>query len=177
MTDVRLTATNPADSSVVPVACNAKGELKLEEPLEFNGNLNGNLEVTGSGTFIGPVKSEDASSSSKWSALNEGYIVIQDPAANSGSIYLRCRKKVGDNQVEIRGDGSVSFASNKAGFTKDGNLFCTTLRGNIVMLNNLVNGLGEWVEYAPSTLKDLVEDPTQQKMEGWDEKDELSGSQ
>ena len=32
MSDVRLTATNPEDSSVVPVACNAKGELKLEEP-------------------------------------------------------------------------------------------------------------------------------------------------
>ena len=32
MTDVRLTATNPEDSSVVPVACNEKGELKLEEP-------------------------------------------------------------------------------------------------------------------------------------------------
>ena len=32
MTDVRLTATNPADSSVVPVACNEKGELLLEEP-------------------------------------------------------------------------------------------------------------------------------------------------
>ena len=32
MSDVRLTATNPADSSVVPVACNEKGELLLEEP-------------------------------------------------------------------------------------------------------------------------------------------------
>ena len=32
MADVRLTATNPEDSSVVPVACNAKGELLLEEP-------------------------------------------------------------------------------------------------------------------------------------------------
>ena len=32
MSDVRLTATNPEDSSVVPVACNAKGELLLEEP-------------------------------------------------------------------------------------------------------------------------------------------------
>ena len=31
MADVRLTATNPDDSSVVPVACNAKGELLLEE--------------------------------------------------------------------------------------------------------------------------------------------------
>ena len=32
MADVRLTAINPADSSTVPVACNAKGELLLEEP-------------------------------------------------------------------------------------------------------------------------------------------------
>lgn len=31
MADVRLTATNPEDSSVVPVACNAKGELLLEK--------------------------------------------------------------------------------------------------------------------------------------------------
>jgi len=33
MEDVRLTATNPADSSIVPVACNSKGELLLEEPI------------------------------------------------------------------------------------------------------------------------------------------------
>lgn len=31
MTDVRLTATNPVDSSVVPVACNTKGELLVEQ--------------------------------------------------------------------------------------------------------------------------------------------------
>ena len=37
MADVRLTATNSEDSSVVPVACNAKGELKLEEPLVVEG--------------------------------------------------------------------------------------------------------------------------------------------
>lgn len=34
MDDVRLTATNPEDSSVVPVACNSKGELLLEEPIQ-----------------------------------------------------------------------------------------------------------------------------------------------
>lgn len=33
MADVRLTATNPEDSSVVPVACNSKGQLLLEEPI------------------------------------------------------------------------------------------------------------------------------------------------
>ena len=37
MADVRLTATNPEDSSVVPVACNEKGELKLEEPQVVEG--------------------------------------------------------------------------------------------------------------------------------------------
>ena len=37
MADVRLTATNPADSSVVPVACNSRGELLLEEPISIEG--------------------------------------------------------------------------------------------------------------------------------------------
>ena len=57
MADVRLTATNPEDSSVVPVACNAKGELLLEEPQvpEFDGNVDGDLTVTGSATFAGTI--------------------------------------------------------------------------------------------------------------------------
>jgi hypothetical protein len=54
MSDVRLTATNPEDSSVVPVACNEKGELKLEEPIltpPFDGNLDGDLTVSGTAVF------------------------------------------------------------------------------------------------------------------------------
>jgi len=177
MTDVRLTATNPDNSSVVPVACNERGELRLEEPLQFDGNLDGSLDVEGSGTFHGPVKSEAVNDSSKWSALNEGYIVIQDPGADEGSIYLRCRTSSGVNQVEIRGSGSVSFANNQAGFTSEGYLFCKTLRGNIVMLNNLVNGLGEWVEYTPDTRKDLVQEKPEEKREERSEKDNSSESQ
>ena len=38
MADVRLTATNPQDSSVVPVACNSRGELLLEEPIVVEGD-------------------------------------------------------------------------------------------------------------------------------------------
>ena len=37
MADVRLTATNPEDSSVVPVACDAAGRLLLEEPQVVEG--------------------------------------------------------------------------------------------------------------------------------------------
>lgn len=58
MTDVRLTATNPEDSSVVPVACNAKGELKLEEPItppDYDWDLGGDLTVSGSASVAGEV--------------------------------------------------------------------------------------------------------------------------
>ena len=54
MSDVRLTALNPADSSPVPVACDAAGKLLLQDvPPPFDGNLSGDLTVTGSGTFGG----------------------------------------------------------------------------------------------------------------------------
>ena len=71
MADVRLTATDPTDSSVVPVACNAKGELLLEEPQvvvgpegpqgppgqngqdgdPFSGNFAGDVTFGGSAVF------------------------------------------------------------------------------------------------------------------------------
>ena len=52
MADVRLTATNPEDSSVVPVACDASGRLLLQElPPAFDGTVDGDLTVTGKGTF------------------------------------------------------------------------------------------------------------------------------
>lgn len=47
MTDVRLTALNPEDSQVYPVACNTSGELKLEKQETFDGNLDGDLTVEG----------------------------------------------------------------------------------------------------------------------------------
>ena len=45
MTDVRLTATNPDDSSVVPVACNSRGELLIEDvPIE---QINNDVTING----------------------------------------------------------------------------------------------------------------------------------
>ena len=49
MTDVRLTATNPTDSSVVPVACNSRGELLIEEvnieAIDNDLSISGNLQT------------------------------------------------------------------------------------------------------------------------------------
>ena len=66
MTDVRLTATNPADSSVVPVLCNEKGELKLEEPIEWDGTFAGDVEFgsrlkMAGGSAAGTIKMVDSS--------------------------------------------------------------------------------------------------------------------
>ena len=49
MADVRLTATNPEDSSVVPVACNSKGELLVDKPvieqIDNDVTIDGNLKL------------------------------------------------------------------------------------------------------------------------------------
>jgi hypothetical protein len=57
MADVRLTATTP-DGEVVYVLANEKGELRLEEPIVFDGNLSGNLNVSGDSTFEGRTTQE-----------------------------------------------------------------------------------------------------------------------
>jgi|TARA_R110001599_G_scaffold17277_1_gene69325 hypothetical protein len=52
MTDVRLTALNPVDSQVYPVACNTSGELIVEQ-VDPGPDLTvtGNLTVNGTATF------------------------------------------------------------------------------------------------------------------------------
>jgi hypothetical protein len=58
MTDVRLTALNPEDSKVYPVACNASGEL-LTDKAEIGPNISieGNLDVGGAAIFAGSITS------------------------------------------------------------------------------------------------------------------------
>ena len=91
MTDVRLTATNPEDSSVVPVLCNAKGELKLEEPLiiegppgqdgqdaasfvpDPNGNSTAGDVLTSTGTACTWQTPTRSAPFTKWSALLQPY--------------------------------------------------------------------------------------------------------
>ena len=177
MTDVRLTATNPEDSSVVPVACNAKGELKLEEPLiyEFDGDLDGDLTVSGTGTFDTAVRAggvhgfqADGAAIFGGSQLtigNDGTLSLATNAGGSGVLQ--------SSNYVLAGDGSCYFADGKAGITAEGHFWCKLAgRNQIVTLNNLVNGLGEWVEYDPN-----IRRPQDQELEPRSEKDISSESQ
>lgn len=167
MADVRLTATNPEDSSVVPVACNEKGELKLEEipDQSFDGNLQGDLTVSGSASFAGDVtvggdkitldatdgNADFAGVISNYRADNSGYIstnfvIAQRP---DGGGCIRVNNPDGTTTAQITGNGSAKFAEGKAGFTAEGHLWCTTRRGDTVILDATSNGLGSWVPYTP----------------------------
>ena len=222
MADVRLTAINPEDSSVVYVACNEKGELKLEEipDQSFDGNLDGDLTVSGSATFaggqlsiygsgaIGNPQDDDSGYLSTnfvttfrgdgaqvwrggpafntWTSeiyadgsatfaskhINLGnssdpYINVgtyvrrgmfdargpRGSASSSGAFVCSVADDANGTNAEttfiVWGDGSATFASRKAGFTKEGYLWCTTRRGDTVILDATSNGLASWVEYTP----------------------------
>ena len=266
MTDVRLTATNPEDSSVVPVACNAKGELKLEEPLAFDGNLNGDLSVTGSASFDGDVEAGrinvrnggsadsairtfDADGNQVFRAFGSGgvwigdaagagniqlngtgdasfagmvnglglksssYLLIDSSSSTASSNLIRANSGLGDDRFTVKTDGSASFSSNvsvgslysefsirntrpgggevtlggsdlhalwtkestvyinydgkaafaggKAGFTAEGHLWCTTVRGDTVILDATSNGMGSWQPYTPPTRREIIEEKVQ----------------
>ena len=252
-TVVRLTATTE-DGTVVYVLANAKGELKLEEPIappEFDGQLDGNLSVTGSAEFasditlreVGNVSTnviemrsdsnnyesiiearnsnggsnlvlrtgmpgnpadrlrinrfgdvliggDDVANTPNTTLSNDGSAVFAGGAArvwsngsfgvkntNGGStsaitvydpdnadkktITLRNTGHIdiggshvsslgsSNPNIRLRPNGMATFANGKAGFTEEGNLFCTTMRGDLVVLENTSGGFGAWVEYTP----------------------------
>ena len=129
MTDVRLTATNPDDSSVVPVACNAKGELKLEEPIDnsFDGNLDGDLTVSGSAEFAGDIESATnvfvgdydlTSTTSDGVRLQPGILKVQRPSTIPDSASALEIHRGTQQVFGLLADGSASFAGD---ITADGN--------------------------------------------------------
>jgi hypothetical protein len=60
MSDVRLTATNPADSSVVAVACNARGELMTVAPVIEK--IPNDVEIEGDLTVTGTINGDNGES-------------------------------------------------------------------------------------------------------------------
>lgn len=167
MTDVRLTATNPEDSSVVPVACNERGELRLEEipDQSFDGNLQGDLTVSGSASFAQDrvkinATGDYALETSTFVKVQGGVTVTRsggtridlgtaDPNSANKAAALGFTADDGATYSYIYADGGASFAGGKAGFTAEGNLWCTTRRGDTVILDATSNGLGSWVPYTP----------------------------
>ena len=113
MADVRLTATNPEDSSVVPVACNEKGELKLEEPIGFDGTLDGDLTVSGRGTFArGHVTLDYANiGGTDVGIASADQLAVVAPGVN-GSTFIQYNEGGTAAVVNIAGDGNMRFGSN-----------------------------------------------------------------
>ncbi len=276
MSDVRLTALNPDDSSPVPVACDAAGKLLLEDVPAFDGNLDGNLNVTGDASITGNIAADsyiktnsyvgsdrataasacftgelngaqtyrveadgtvklgnttsdpnitlDASGTADFSGRIKGKLIdveqpesgytfigrkadgeatfyvddlgatnikgsveignyssdgikmfssngdygiyiIADGGSNPGlSIYNSAQSKY---VIQIKRDGSAEFAGGNAGFTAEGHLWCTTQRGDTVILDLTSNGLASWADYTPPSRRDLIKE----KAEAWAEKD------
>ena len=111
MADVRLTAINPEDSQVYPVACNDKGELLLD-----SGGATGDLDVTGNLTVagqatVGPIGSGGAG----FIVLPDGQSAFYSQVATVQSM-MQLQSDVGGTQVPhtiFSTDGSAIFASGK----------------------------------------------------------------
>ena len=183
MADVRLTAINPEDSSVVPVACNAEGRLKLEEPLvvegppgekgdkgdpgdPFSGNFADDV------TFAGRARIEgdaivSAPLEGQITLFSRGHIQTYRGTNTAHHSLLELRSNVGGSlltQAQVFADGRAVFSGNKAGFTAEGYLWCTTRRGDTVMLDATSNGMASWVIYTPPNRLTELQDK-------WSEKD------
>ena len=113
MTDVRLTALNPVDSQVYPVACNTSGELIVEQVApDPDLTVTGNLTVNGTSSFDGSITAEStitATGSATFQnnvTLENKSIYIKSTSASEG-LYVG-RVSAGNYNVFIFGDGSIT---------------------------------------------------------------------
>lgn len=114
MADVRLTATNPDDSSVVPVACNSKGELLITEPvIETIPN-----DVTVEGTLNADAVTVLTTSPGDISTIGGGQFLATRTAGMGNPAY----SVLPDGKVTVRKVISGAFKGN-AFMGKDTNAF------------------------------------------------------
>lgn len=121
MTDVRLTATNPEDSSVVPVACNSKGELLVTEPvieqIDNDVTINGGLEVKASTENNDSLDwTFDGETGALTCSLQEAALVIHN-LANSGSVTHRRVRNEGTAELLLCRDTSALIVRDASGNT------------------------------------------------------------
>ena len=113
MADVRLTAINPEDSQVYPVACNDKGELLLDSG-GASGDLDvtGNLSVAGTGDFGGDVQIGGipaAGTADGFKAFASGSIDISK-SVGTNAIFKGFTTGTVDETSRINANGSAIFA-------------------------------------------------------------------
>ena len=115
MSDVRLVATNPEDSSVVPVGCNARGELLIVEPvieqIDNDVTITGSLQA-GTGDDVG---TSTLNGVSFWG--DKGTVVYQAEGAESSSWSLRKDGYARFNKDAVEGYGQVRFNNNLKGIS------------------------------------------------------------
>ena len=121
MTDVRLTALNPVDSQVYPVACNTSGELIVEQ-VDPGPDLTvtGDLTVNGTATFDSSITANGSAGVSgnvtSGSSTASGQFKVTSPASitpSGADAFLATHPAVGNgNAIQMKFDGSALFASN-----------------------------------------------------------------
>ena len=136
MTDVRLTAVNPEDSQVYPVACNDKGELLLD-----SGGATGDLDVTGNLTVAGSA------------TFNSGNVVLGGDSGTGGvyvlDAYSYFRRdgadqpaldiyKGGELTIAFRNTGAATFAGSVK--SKD-NFFVDAIGDDQACFRTIRNGI------------------------------------
>lgn len=95
MTDIRLTALNPENSQVYPVACNSSGELVVAKDIGPDVDIDGNLDVTGTGSFGG--------------SLTSGHITITAESSSAAKVFDVKAFGSNDEVVAIQSNGSSTF--------------------------------------------------------------------
>jgi hypothetical protein len=124
---------------------------RIDEAAAFYVTYSGSPKITlkgdGSASFAGNVDLNGISSSNS--------IVVNRTGGTQTAYQANLN---GVKKAEIKADGLATFAGGKAGFTAEGYLWCTTVRGDTVMLDATSNGMGVWVEYSPTTLIDEIRD-------------------
>jgi hypothetical protein len=125
MTDVRLTALNPEDSTVVPVACNSSGELLVDKGAQGPDlNVEGDLSVDGSASFASSITAAGRLNVGDSATNTGGLVTLNQSIASSGALFLR-GVVAGDTdnpKIMLRTDGSSDFAGSitAAGFILNG---------------------------------------------------------
>ena len=154
MTDVRLTALNPEDSQVYPVACNSSGELLIDkgEYVKIIGdNMTGDLTLGTDKITLNQNGSAVFESSVNGSAFYSLEPTGTSALAKLSWFHFYLVDSAGDKTVEIKNDGSIT-AAGSAQFAGDVIVGSRSKQWMLVEQG----GLCHMVEQTRRVTKDLV---------------------